>query len=71
MAEVAKYAVENGLKEEAAFKFWVTNALKKYNRIVKMAQRQKTSHKYKYGIEMPITHAGALELDRKNGNNVW
>ena len=71
MAEVAKYAVDNGLRDEKAFKFWVTHALKKYDRIIKTAKRRKQSHKYKYGIEVPTTYAGALELDRKIGNNMW
>jgi len=71
MAEVARYAVDNGLRDKKAFKFWVTHAIKKYNHIIKMAKTRKKSYKYKYGIEAPTTYAGALELDWENGNNLW
>ena len=55
-----------GYAVEPALKFWVLHALKKYDRLIKMSKKRKTSHKFKYGIEIPSTYKGALELDRKN-----
>ena len=43
--------------------------LRKANRWIRPARRQKKNNRY--GVEIPRNVAHALELDRKNGNNLW
>jgi hypothetical protein len=55
MPKCADYAIENGLAEEPAFKFWVKHALKKRDRLIKKVYKRKRMNRFKYGIEVPTT----------------
>jgi hypothetical protein len=71
MPKCADYAIENGLAEEPAFKFWVKHALKKRDRLIKKVYKRKRMNRFKYGIEVPDTVAQAHAIDEKNGNSLW
>ena len=71
MPKCADYAIENGLAEEPAFKFWVKHALKKRARLIKKVYKRKRMNRFKYGIEVPTTVDKAYAIDEKNGNNLW
>ena len=45
--------------------------LRKANRWIRAARRRKKNNCKKFGIEIPRNVAHALELDHKNGNNLW
>ena len=45
--------------------------LRKANRWIRAARRWKKNNCNKFGIDIPRNVAHALELDRKNGNNLW
>ena len=70
--QVAEYAVANKIDHEPAFAWWVKTVLKKRDRIVaknKSTRYWRKSHKF--GIELPKTVKEALDLDKKNKNNLW
>ena len=73
--DVAKYAVDNQVAEEPAFDWWVHEVLRRLKRLVSKARKNQKRHftrvGYKYGIEMPRDYNHALELDKKNGNDLW
>eukprot|EP01082_Thalassiosira_pseudonana_P005598 g5187.t1 g5187 contig19:120121-121928(-) len=72
--QVAKYAVAAGIDHEPAFNWWVRHVLKKRDRIiaqVKQLNARYLKKTHKFGIEMPKSVQEALELDKKNGNNLW
>ena len=56
---------------EKAFAKWVPYVLRKANHWIRAARRRKKNNCYKFGVEIPRNVAHALELDRKNGNNLW
>ena len=69
--EVAEYALSADLLEEPAFAWWAPYTLKKRDRIVKAQASRYARTTHKFGIELPKTVDHALELDKKNGNNLW
>ncbi|MEM7375757.1 MAG: reverse transcriptase domain-containing protein [Bacteroidota bacterium] len=69
--EVAQYAVDNQLEREPAFSHWVNVVLRNKDRVIHMARRRRMNNTYQYGIEVPRSVKHALELDKKNGNNLW
>jgi hypothetical protein len=71
MPKCAEYAIEHGLADESAFKFWVKHAMKKRERLIKQVYKRKRRNKFKYGIEVPNTVGQAYALDEKNGNSLW
>jgi hypothetical protein len=71
MPKCADYAIENGLAEEPAFKFWVKHALKKRDRLIKKVYKRKRMNRFKYEIEVPSTVDQAYAIDEKNGNKLW
>jgi hypothetical protein len=61
------------LANEPAFAWWVNHVLRKRDRIISQI-KSKTKYwtrTHKFGIEIPKSVAEALEIDRKNGNNLW
>ena len=60
-----------GIDKKPAFEWWAPHTLKKRQVILSALKKtiRKTTHKY--GIEIPTSVEDALELDRKNGNNLW
>jgi hypothetical protein len=71
MPKCAEYAMQHGLADEPAFKFWVKHAIKKRARLIKQVYKRKRMNKFKYGIEVPNTVGQAYALDEKNGNSLW
>ena len=69
--EAAQYAADHDLLREKAIAKWAPYVLRKANRWIRAARRQTKNNLYKFGIEIPWNVAHALELDRKNGNNLW
>ncbi|MGH3053999.1 MAG: reverse transcriptase domain-containing protein, partial [Gaiellaceae bacterium] len=69
--EVAKYAADNDLLTAPAFQWWAPTVLKKKDRWIRAATKQRLNNRYKFGIEIPRNTTHALELDRANNNNLW
>ena len=72
--QVAEYAVAAGIDHEPAFNWWVRHVLKKRDRIIAQVKQRNARYlkkTHKFGIEMPKSVQEALELDKKNGNNLW
>ena len=45
--------------------------LRKANRWIRAARQRKKNNCYKFSVEVPWNVAHTLELDHKNGNNLW
>ena len=69
--ETAEYAVAMGIEKEPAFAWWVKHVLKKRDRIIKKVKARVAKKTHMFGIEVPNTVKEALELDKKNGNDLW
>ena len=71
----ALYAKENNLLDQPGWKRFkqIAKREKVLTRIVNQAKLRSynTSHKYKYGYEIPRTYEQAIRLDNKNGNTLW
>ena len=69
--EVANYAKAASLMTEPAFAWWVPYTLRKAKAIIAAVnvRTRKTTHKY--GIEIPRSLKHAMEIDKKNGNDIW
>ena len=69
--ELAEYAVANDISDEPAFNWWVTETLRKRDRIVSKikAKYWRTSHKF--GIKVPKTVDEAYNIDRQTGTTFW
>ena len=69
---MAEYAVANKIAEEPAFAWWVRDALRRRDRIIKKFKSTKYwSRSHKYGVELPKTVAEALAIDRRTGTTFW
>jgi hypothetical protein len=71
MPKCAEYALQNGLADEPAFKFWVKHAIKKRSRMIKKVYKRRRMNRWKYGIEVPQNVNEAYVLDEKNKNTFW
>ena len=69
--ELAEYSIANKIQDEPAFIWWVQHTLRKRNRIISKIKSKYWKQTHKFGIEMPKSAKEALELDRKNGNDLW
>ena len=69
--EVAEYAVSRGIDHEVAFAWWVPYVLKRRNRIIAAVNKRHSKQNFQFGIEVPTDLAGAVRIDRKNGNTLW
>jgi hypothetical protein len=72
--ETAEYAVTMGIDHEPAFNWWVPHVLRKRDRIISAVAKRSArflKQTHKFGIEIPRTVKGDLELDRHNGNTLW
>jgi Reverse transcriptase (RNA-dependent DNA polymerase) len=69
--QVAEYAVAHELTHEPAFAWWVSQVLKRRNRIISAAQTRYARTDQKFGIELPHTIQRALEIDRETGTTFW
>jgi hypothetical protein len=69
---VAEYAVENGISEKPAFKWWVPFVLKKRDRIIsKMKTNSYWLKTHKYGLEIPKNYDDCVRIDKANDNTLW
>ena len=69
--EVAEYAFAHKIQKEPAFNWWVAKVLRKRDRLINKVQSQMHKANMKFGIDVPSTYEEAMEIDRKNGNNLW
>jgi hypothetical protein len=72
--ETTEYAVTQGIDHKPAFNWWVSDVLKKHDRIIPKLCKRTTCYlkrTHKFGIEVSKTVKEALALDRKNGNTLW
>ena len=69
--EAVQCAADHDLLREKTFAKWSPYVLRKVNRWIRATRRRKKNNHYKFGVEIPRNVAHALELDRKNGNNLW
>ena len=69
--EVAKYATDHGIADEAAFSWWVPHVLKKRDRIISAVGKRYHKQTHKFGFEIQKTVKRALEIDHENGNTLW
>ena len=71
----AKYAKENNLLEDPGWKRFrrLTKNDKTFKRMVNQARLSSVRRGpiYKYGFEVPRSHAHAMKLDAQNGNRKW
>jgi Reverse transcriptase (RNA-dependent DNA polymerase) len=69
--EVAYYAKARDLDKEPAFAWWVPYTLRKSKAIIAAvtSRLRKTTHKY--GVEIPRSLRHAMEIDKRNGNDIW
>ena len=69
--ELAEYAVANRIVEEPAFAWWVSDVLKRRNRIISKVKSKYWKTTHKFGIEVPKDVERALEIDRQMGTTFW
>jgi hypothetical protein len=69
--ELAEYAVANRIAEEPAFKWWVSNTLRKRNRIISKVKKKYWQTMHKFGCKLPHSVEEALEIDRQMGTDHW
>ena len=69
--EVAEYAVANRLTEEPAFKWWVSNVIKRRNRIISKVKSKYWKTTHKFGIRLPKSVKEALDIDRATNTDFW
>jgi hypothetical protein len=58
--QTAEYAVENGISNKPAFKWWIAFVLKKRDRIISKTRTSYWQKTHKYGIEIPKNYADCL-----------
>ncbi|WP_371077809.1 hypothetical protein, partial [Salmonella enterica] len=68
------YAVKKDLAKEPDW-YWVEDMIldnKEYERMIYVIQTARAFvPKYKFGVEVPRSIRHALEIDKRNGNNLW
>jgi hypothetical protein len=69
--ELAEYAVRNKISDEPAFSLWVTDVLRKRNRIISKIKGKYWRMTHKYGVRLPHSVNEALEIDEANGTSLW
>jgi hypothetical protein len=69
--QVAEYAVENGISELPAFKWWINHVLKKRDRIIARTKTSYWAKTHKYGIEIPKDYSDCVKIDEANKNTLW
>ena len=71
--QVAKCAIDQGIKNEPAFNWWVHHVLKKRDIVssVKGHSAQYLERTHKFGIELPKMVEEPAITDEKNRNTLW
>lgn len=69
--ELAEYSVARKIDDEPALAWWVKWTIKKKNKIINLVRARIPKKSMKFGIMVPGSVEEALELDWKNGNDLW
>jgi hypothetical protein len=69
--ELTEYAVANQIAEEPAFKWWVSNTLRKWNHTISKVKNKFLQMMHKFGCKLPHSVEEALEIDRLMGTDHW
>jgi len=69
--ELAEYAVTAKIDDEPAFKWWVSQVLRRRNKIIKKMKGKYWRTTHKFGIELPKSVEDAYRIDKQNGNDYW
>ena len=69
--EVTAYAVANCIVEETAFKWWVSQTVRKRNRVISKLKGKYWHTTDKFGIRLPKYVKEALEIDRITRTDFW
>jgi hypothetical protein len=69
--QLAEYAVENGISDDPAFKWWCPHVLKKRDRIIARTKTSYWARTHKYGFEIPKNWNDCVRIDGLNKNTLW
>jgi hypothetical protein len=69
--ELAEYAVANKLREEPAFKWWVSLVLRKRNRIIAKVKSRYWSTSHKFDLKLPKSVEEAFHIDEETRITFW
>ena len=70
--QLAEYALNHKLEDEAAFRWWVHKVMQRAKQILKALKSNKYwLRTHKYGVELPHSVKEALAIDRKTGTDYW
>ena len=69
--ETAEYAISQGIHKEPAFSWWVSQVIRKQDRIINKVVHRTRKTNMKFGIVVPNSVKEAYSLDAKNGNTYW
>ena len=69
--EVAEYAVHHNITSHHVFVWWVPQALKHKEKIIKQVSYKLAKKQYKFGIYVPNSVDKVLSFDKENNNSVW
>jgi len=69
--QVAEYATAHQLQDLPAFRWWVTDVIKRKNRMIKAIKTRYLKKTHKYGIRLPKTVAEAYQIDQETGTDYW
>lgn len=69
--QLADYALYNQLQNKTGFSWWVKHTLKKRERIISSIHTRYAKCAHKFGIQVPMTVAEALIIDKETSTTVW
>jgi hypothetical protein len=69
--QVAEYAVANQLASEPAFSWWVTDVLRRRERLISKIKTRYLRREEKFGILLPKSVREALQFDKEDGKTYW
>ena len=69
--ELAQYAIDNGIQDEAAFAWWIPYVQRKKRHIINKVKSKYWQRTHKYGVRIPKNIKEAKEIDKENGNTLW
>jgi hypothetical protein len=69
--ELAEYAVGNRIDQEPAFRWWVSDVIRKRNRIIAKVKKRYWRITHKFGIRLPKTVEEAIQIDRETNTTYW
>ena len=69
--EVAEYAVHHNITSHHVFVWWVPQALKHKEKIIKQVSYRLAKKQYKFGIYVPNSVDKVLSFDKENNDSLW